>query len=143
MKVQNGGTRTLSSSSSFAKSSVFEGFHCFQPCSVFHILHKLHTYPDLTLRGFIENYASSHETGYHSPSSDEAPPGTPVSFPPYKKSVQNYSKKCVQTTTQTCVQICADLRTVDGTTTGDFCTHNSSYLYAAAPGSVSALASPG
>src|SRR5271170_2928561 len=51
MKVQNGGAHTLSSSSSFAKSSVFEGFHCFQPCSVFHILHKLHTYPDLTLRG--------------------------------------------------------------------------------------------
>ena len=69
---------------------------------------------------------------------------------------------CVQTTTQTCVQICADLRTVNGTTTGYFCTHNSSFLYArsyykrspplcsmlglpgpaAIPGSVLALASP-
>jgi hypothetical protein len=26
-------------------------FIVFKPCSVFHILHKLHTYPDLTLRG--------------------------------------------------------------------------------------------
>src|SRR5271163_2858059 len=40
MKVQNGDAHTLSSSSSFAKKSVFEGFQCLLPCSVFQILHK-------------------------------------------------------------------------------------------------------
>jgi len=72
--------------------------------------------------------------------------GTPVSFPPYKNRVQNYTKKCGQTTTQTCVQIYAHLRTnlhpFAYTTTGYFCTHNSSYLYAASPWSILALASP-
>jgi hypothetical protein len=80
--------------------------------------------------------------------------GTPVtSFIP-----TNYSKKCVRTHTQICVQImCTNLRplcTINGTTTWYFCTHDSTTSGppplcsmlglpgpAAIPGSVLALAS--